>query len=63
MKTGQYESTMNEAASLWRLHHGTDMEENCRSYKFKYKGLIEDIDHQSYRCYYSRICCYMFFFI
>ena len=54
-KTDRYEPTLNEAASQWCLHYGTDMDE-CRSGKPRDKGAVESLVNQTYKYYYSRIC-------
>ena len=54
-KAHRYEPTLNEAASQWCLHYGTDLDE-CRSGKPRDKGPAESLVQQAYRCYYSRIC-------
>lgn len=59
-KTDRYEPTLNEAASQWCLHHGTDLDE-CRSRKPRDKGPVESLVQQTYRYYYSRICRETFF--
>ena len=59
-KTDRYEPTLNEAASQWCLHNGTDLDE-CRSAKPRDKGPAESLVNQTYRYYYSRICRDTFF--
>ena len=59
-KTHRYEPTLNEAASQWCLHHGTDLDE-CRSGKPRDKGPAESLVMQTYKYYYSRICKDTFF--
>ena len=59
-KTNRYEPTLNEAASQWCLHYGTDLDE-CRSRKPRDKGPAESLVQQTYRYYYSRICRETFF--
>ena len=54
-KTDRYEPTVNEAASQWCLHYGTELDE-CRSGKPRDKGPAESLVNQAYRYYYSRIC-------
>ena len=59
-KTDRYEPTLNEAASQWCLHNGTELDE-CRSKKPRDKGPAESLVNQTYRYYYSRICRDTFF--
>lgn len=59
-RTDRYEPTLNEAASQWCLHNGTDLDE-CRSAKPRDKGPAESLVNQTYRYYYSRICRDKFF--
>ena len=59
-KTDRYEPTLNEAASQWCLHNGTELDE-CRSAKPRDKGPAESLVNQTYRYYYSRICRDTFF--
>lgn len=59
-KTDRYEPTLNEAASQWCLHNGTELDE-CRSKKPRDKGPAESLVNQTYRYYYSRICKDTFF--
>ena len=54
-KTDRYEPTVNEAASQWCLHYGTELDE-CRSGMPRDKGPAESLVNQAYRYYYSRIC-------
>lgn len=61
-KANRYEPTLNEAASQWCLHYGTDLDE-CRSRKPRDKGPAESLVNQAYRYYYSRICRETFFSI
>lgn len=59
-KTDRYEPTLNEAASQWCLHYGTELDE-CRSRKPRDKGPAESLVNQTYRYYYSRLCRDTFF--
>ena len=59
-KADRYEPALNEAASQWCLHHGTDLDE-CRSRRPRDKGPAESLVQQTYRYYYSRICRETFF--
>ena len=59
-KADRYEPALNEAASQWCLHHGTELDE-CRSRKPRDKGPAESLVNQAYRYYYSRICRDTFF--
>ena len=59
-KTDRYEPALNEAASQWCLHNGTELDE-CRSKKPRDKGPAESLVNQTYRYYYSRICRDTFF--
>ena len=59
-KTDRYEPALNEAASQWCLHHGTELDE-CRSARPRDKGPAESLVNQTYRYYYSRICRDTFF--
>ena len=54
-KVHRYEPSLNEAASQWCLHYGTELLE-CRSKKPRDKGPAENLVLQTYRVYYSRIC-------
>lgn len=53
-KAHRYEPALNEAASQWCLHYGTELDE-CRSGKPRDKGPAESLVQQAYRCYYSRL--------
>ena len=59
-KTDRYEPTLNEAASQWCLHNGTELDE-CRPARPRDKGPAESLVNQTYRYYYSRICRDTFF--
>lgn len=59
-KTDRYEPTLNEAASQWCLHYGTELDE-CRSRKPRDKGPAESLVNQTYKYYYSRLCRDTFF--
>ena len=59
-KTDRYEPALNEAASQWCLHYGTELDE-CRSARPRDKGPAESLVNQTYRYYYSRICRDTFF--
>ena len=59
-KTNRYEPTLNEAASQWCLHNGTELDE-CRPARPRDKGPAESLVNQTYRYYYSRICRDTFF--
>ena len=59
-KTDRYEPTLNDAASQWCLHYGTELDE-CRSAKPRDKGPAESLVNQAYRYYYSRLCRETFF--
>lgn len=54
-KVHRYEPTLNEAASQWCLHYGTELDE-CRCGKPRDKGPAESLVQQAYRYYYSRLC-------
>ena len=54
-KADRYEPTLNEAASQWCLHYGTELDE-CRSGKPRDKGPAEGLVNQAYKYYYSRLC-------
>lgn len=59
-KADRYEPALNEAASQWCLHYGTELDE-CRSSKPRDKGAAEGLVNQAYRYYYSRLCRETFF--
>ena len=59
-KTDRYEPTLNEAASQWCLHNGTELDE-CRPARPRDKGPAESLVNQTYRYYYSHICRDTFF--
>lgn len=59
-KTDRYEPALNEAASQWCLHNGTELDE-CRSKKPLDKDPAESLVNQTYRYFYSRICRDTFF--
>lgn len=59
-QVNRYEPALNEAASQWCLHYGTELLE-CRSRKPRDKGPAESLVNQAYRYYYSRICRETFF--
>ena len=61
-KTDRYEPTLNEAASQWCLHNGTELDE-CRPARPRDKGPAESLVNQTYRYYYSRICRDTFFIV
>ncbi len=59
-KTDRYEPALNEAASQWCLHYGTDMD-GCRPGKPRDKGPAESLVNQAYKYYYGRLCRETFF--